>query len=288
MRRNAKVTLRIGLALIVWAALAVHASEPIEPLESIPQPLPEGTMLKSVDGLVVPADGNDLWLFEVGEDVNDTTPQIRRGTRLALLPSATLEKLVSDANDRQSPRYRLSAHVTQYCGANYLWPSYYVPLSRLKDANEPTPMAAPVPTIDANAVVVDPTDSTEMTIPDEIVERLRTRRTPRVPQRAVSDTAPTGPVVRKPATRVLVDAVGFVQRGRGAPVFVPDALGWNVAAVQYELLPCRVLEQIEQQVAAWPEPVRLKIAGIVTEYRGRQYMLLQRVMRVHNYGNFGG
>jgi hypothetical protein len=141
--------------------------------------------------------------------------------------------------------------------------------------------------VDANAVAVDRMDSDEMAIPEEVAARLRTRRVARGPQRAVSGETPTGQVPPKASTRVLVDAVGFIERRYDASVFVPDALGWNVAGIRYELLPCRALEQAEQQLAAWPEPVRLKVAGVVTEYQGKKYLLLQRAIRVYNYGNFG-
>jgi hypothetical protein len=34
------------------------------------------------------------------------------------------------------------------------------------------------------------------------------------------------------------------------------------------------------------EPIRFNIAGLVTEFKGRQYLLLQRAIRVHSHGNF--
>jgi hypothetical protein len=89
-------------------------------------------------------------------------------------------------------------------------------------------------------------------------------------------------------TRVLVDAVGFIEWEQGTPVFVPDALGRNVARLRYELLPCQVLERAEQRLARSSEPMRLKVAGLITQYQGAWYLLLQRVIRVYDYGNFGG
>ena len=284
MKRESITRWQAAVALVLYMVTAGWAGEPMAPTLLL-----EGTMLKSVDGVVVPADGNDLWRFEVGPDANETSPLTPAGTRLALLPSATLERLVTDANDRQSPRYRLTGQVTQYREANFLWVIYYVPLSKWKDANEPAPTPAPIePVVEPNAVTTDRADGEELAIPEVIAERLRTRRAARGPQRATPPAAATpAPVARKPATRVLVDVVGFIESRNGASVFVPDALGWNVSEVCYGLLPCRVLEQTERQVAAWPEPVRLRVAGLMTEYRGRQYLLLQRAIRVYNYGNFG-
>jgi len=285
MRRKSVVTLRTSVALILLVLGGGGGAERIEPK---PGPWPEGTTLKGIDGSVIRADSNDLWLFEVGRDVNEITPQIPMGTRFALLSSATLEHLVADVNDRHLPQYRLTAQVTQYRGANFLWTSYFLPLSKLKDANEPAQVEGLERAVDANAVAVDRMDSDEMAIPEEVAARLRTRRAARGPQRTISGEARTGSAAPKASTRVLVDAVGFIELQHGASVFVPDALGWNVARIRYGLLPCRVLEQAEQQLAAWPEPIRLKVAGVVTEYQGKKHLLLQRVIRVYNYGNFGG
>ena len=282
MRCRSSILLWAGIGLILWAAPAVWSAERAK---SKPGPWHEGTMVKGVDGAVVRGDSNDVWFFELGQDVNEPVLQIPMGTRFALLPSATLGYLVADVNDRHLPRYRLTGQVTQYHGANFLWVSYFLPLSKLKDANEPGPVEG---IVDPNAMSGDKMDSAEMTIPDEIAERLRARRTTRGPQRAVSLETPGGTVASKPSTRVLVDAVGFIERRQGATVFVPDALGQNVTAIRYTLLPCRALERAEQQVAAWPEPVRVKVAGVATEYQGMRVLLLQRMIRVYNYGNFGG
>jgi hypothetical protein len=35
------------------------------------------------------------------------------------------------------------------------------------------------------------------------------------------------------------------------------------------------------------ETLRFNVAGLITEFQGRQYLLLQRATPVHNYGNFG-
>ena len=80
--------------------------------------------------------------------------------------------------------------------------------------------------------------------------------------------------------------------------FVLDGLGLSVQQTAFRLLPCQVLEQAEQQSATGglrPEQTRLKIVGIITEYKGGdpaswepdKYLLLQRATRAYSYGNFG-
>lgn len=281
MRHRSSILLWAGIGLILWSAPAVWSAERVEGMS-----WPEGTLLKGVDGSVVHADSNDLWCFEVGSDVNEPALRVPKGTRFALLPSATLAHLVADVNDRQLPRYRLTGQVTQYHGANFLWLAYFLPLSKLKDANEPAPGVDGI--VDPNAVAVETMDSAGMKIPAEIAERLRTRRVARGPQRAVTPATPADAAAPKVSARVLVDVVGYIERRQDATLFVPDALGQNVTERRYVLLPCRALERAEQKVAAWPEPVRVKVAGVATEYQGKKVLLLQRMIRVYNYGNFGG
>jgi hypothetical protein len=69
--------------------------------------------------------------------------------------------------------------------------------------------------------------------------------------------------------------------------FTPYALGWNVGDVRYELLPSSALEQARQLQRSSLEPIRFNVAGLVTKFRGTQYLLLQRAAPVYNYGNFG-
>lgn len=247
--------------------------------------LPEGTVLQGVDGAIVRADSNDIWFFELNEDVNDAGVQVLAGTRLELLPSATLEQMLADANDRLLPRYRLTAQVTRYQGTNFLFASYYLPLSKLKDINEP---AQPQDARGAPGATQAGADGSSgaLAIPPDVLEMLRGRHPMRGPQR---QGAATGIAVSgSTRTRMLTNVDGFIRSHEGRWYFVPDALGWSVSAIRYELLPSRVLEQAQQRIAASPNPIRFSVAGLVTGYKGREYLLLQRAARVYNYGNFGG
>lgn len=254
----------------------------------IPKLLPEGTVLDSVDGAIVRADSNDVWRFEVTRDVNDTDVQLPAGTWFELLPSVTLGDLLVDANDRMTPRYRLTGQVTLYRQTNFLLAGYYLPLSKLKDPNEPAGREASPEPAEAAARAAQDARPDEMAVPPEILERLRDRRAVRGPQRQRRDKAVRAAGPKRVPNRVLVDTVGFIEQRQGRLEFVPDALGRNVSDLQYELLPCRALEEVERRMAASPERIRFKVAGLVTGYRGKKYLLLQRVIREYNHGNFGG
>lgn len=241
--------------------------------------LKEGTVFRGVDGTVTYDDANDVWLFELADDVNSVGGETVQtlapaGARFELLSSATLEGLIADVNDRQEPAYRLMATVTSFRGRNYLFPSDHLPLSKLTDAasgepNQPDSADVPRPGERESSVA--------RAIPPEVLAKLQSRRTPQTAAR---------PQPRK-LGYVMVDRVGVMQMSDGRPLFVPYALGWNLGG-PYELLPCRTLEYVLARQAAAPDPLRFNVAGLVTEFQGRKYLLLQRAIRAYSYGNFGG
>lgn len=270
-----------GVALLLLLILGLGAAPVAGKL------LPEATVLTGVDGRLTHADPNDAWWFELTAEVKSETYQVPAGTRFVLLGSGVLERLITDVNDRYRPEYRLTAQVTQYEGKNYLLATYFLPLSAFK--SDETPDGAQPPPIGGAILPADP----ELTIPPEIVERLQNSRpTPR-PLRKESD-APKGKPTDAYLGRMLVNRVGLIEAGGGKDLppatgrlFVPYALGWNVSDVRYELLPCKALEWAQRMQRNTMEPIRFSVAGLVTQFQGRQYLLLQRATPVYNYGNFG-
>lgn len=276
MRRDVTIMLGMGLGLLsLFGSIAAGAEKPASKL------LSEGTAVLGVDGTIVGSDANDVWVFKVTEDTEVSGVELTAGTEMPLLPSGTLETILTDANDRQAPRYRISGQVTRYRGQNFLLPTYYLPLSTFKDANEPAEPNA----VEIAPVQDDPQGDPNLAIPPEVIARLNQRRMLPGPRRRPFDPNAPRPVA-KGRGRVIVDRVGFIQMRDGHAAFVPDAWGWNVSTQRYGLLPCTALEQTERRQAALPEPVRFSVAGLVTEYKGKEYLLLQRAARVYSYGNF--
>jgi hypothetical protein len=249
--------------------LAVGATFSAQP--SIRKLLPDGTVLDSLDGSLI-ADANGTWIFESSVDANSISGPVAAGTRLELLPSAILEILIADVNDRCTPTYRLSGQVTAYRGQNFFWPTYYLPLSKLKEAG---------PADTQGTSVTAPRKGMEPEIPPEVLAKLKERRAPRGP------ASPQSPQMQSPAS-LLVDVVGRIGIGPDGPVFTPDAYGWNISRTSYRLLPCGVLEQTLQRQAAAPEPLRFNVAGLITQFKDQKYLLLQRATRAYDYGDFGG
>jgi len=249
--------------------------------------LPDGYVLRGVEGKLNSFDANEGWFFEFNSAVKHDKDVLKAGTSLKLLPSSTLERMLADANDPRvflskdrSGGYRLWARVTKYKDRNFIFPEYFLPLG---EAEPSPPSKVQQPQEKAQPIISEPND--ELAIPKQILEKLEGRRT--VPRRQI------GQQTAIKQNYVLANRTGFIRdsghgaRDAGHGVFVLDALGRNIQQTSLGLLPCQVLELAEQEQSAEPDPVRFKIAGIVTEYKGQCFLLLQQATRVYSHDNFG-
>ena len=262
--------------------------------------LRDGFVLSGVDGKLIGPDSNDGWFFELASDVNDYGTIVEAGTRLELLSSSALEKMTADVVMRSAATYRLwDGRVTKYKGRNFIFPNYFLPLSKTK---EPQSQASQQPlradsgqriadrkklnaeryTLNAKCqpAVEGPNDILAM--PQEIKEKLKARRIVRPEKVSRSAKATGGAKDSVLAGRTAL----LVEQDDGELVFVLDAFGRNVQQVSLRLLPCEALELTEGGQFAVPEPVWFKIAGIITKYKGRDYLLLHQATRVYSHGNF--
>ncbi len=278
------------LALLLLVAGASFGSQP-----AARKPLPETAVLNRADGKLMHVDANDTWLFELTAEVKTPDYQLPAGTRFVLLPSATLGRLVADVNDRVAPRYRLSARITLFRGKNYLLPTYFLPLSNFK-----TDKTLESGSSNQKSKIEDQkSEVPELAIPPEVLEQLKNQPPLRGPRKSAEK-----PPTQTSLDRVLVDSVGRIEScpsdGGAGPtlpsrpptaadswVFTPYALGWNLSDVCYRLLPCSALEEALRVQKKALDPLRFNVAGLVTEFQGQKYLLLQRAIIVYNYGNFG-
>ncbi len=285
--------------------------------------LRDGFILRGVDGRLLPAalldkseavgDSNTPirpdpnldwcrsgWFFEFGSDVNDYRDRVSAGTKLELLPSSALEKMIADVNDvneRSAAAYRLWGWTTKYKGRNFIFPSHFLRLAKIDRPQSQTAQKPKEKERSPSAkeskrqpAVSEPNDV--LAIPREIMEKLkagrivspeRLRRTPKA-KKGVGDSAAKTELEQD---SILADRTSFlVKQDDGQLVFVLDAFGRNVRPVSLRLLPCEVLELAEQRQSAVPESVRFKIAGIITKYKGKNYLLLQKATRAYSHQNF--
>jgi len=248
--------------------------------------LRDGFVMNGVDGNLIGPDSNDVWFFELSSDVNDYRTIIKAGTKLELLPSSALEKMTANMKTRTTAGYRLwNGRVTKYKGRNYIFPNFFLPVNRekKKPAQKKDSLTEPEPERD---LVVDDSNDV-LTMPREVIEKLRLKRSAPSILRSEKNAERSTQTARS-TNLVLVDRTGFlIKQEDNRLVFVPDALGRNVQNVSLNLLPCAALELTELKQAGEPEKVRFKIAGIMTKYKGENYLLLEKATRTYSHGNFG-
>jgi len=278
---------------------AVAGAAPIH--EFKPAPVPDGFGLMGVDGKLTGENETDRWFFKFDDDVSNRLGQINAGTRLEVLPSAALEKMIANLQQypdvspvrSKSPEataeptvqtsngasYRLWGKVTKYRQKNYIFADYFLPISEVSRQKPATTQESQQEsaTADKSEITInEPID--ELAMPEEIIARLQSRKIIRVEQLSKG--------LELKQDSILADRTGFIRDAGDGLVFAFDALGRNIGTIQLQLLPCETLERTQRRQAVEADAVRFKVAGIVTEYKGQYYLLLQRAIRVYSYGNF--
>jgi hypothetical protein len=292
------VLVRLGGFLILFSSASGFAVEKGHRIL-----LRDGFGLRGVEGKLIKQDANetsqtecksllgeqDAWFFEFDSAVSGDKGSLKAGTKLRLLPSASLEQMIADANDRPARSYRLWARVTRYKGNNFIFAIYFLPLSKMRGSEGTTsPDAGTAGTSqkEDGLTTDDPNDA--LAVPKEIIEMLKAKRATSH-QQLERQQAKTE---RRKTTKhnyILANRTGFIRESARDLDFVLDALGLNVqpAGGGLRLLPCQTLELAERGQSAEADPIRFKMAGIVTEYKGNKYLLLQRATKTYSHGNFG-
>lgn len=265
--------------------------------------LRDGFALAGVDGRLVIHDSNednqesatDKWFFELDSDLSDGRGLIKAGADLELLPSSYLERMIADVNNAPGASYRLWGRVTQYRGQNFIFPTFFLPLAETKTPKLSTSQKSQQQK--DRPKINEPNDV--LTIPKELIDKLPDRkkmiehRTPE--EQSKEEKGEVGGKTKQEQDSVLADRIGFIrdtdhktQETWRKVSFVLDAIGRTEPKISLRLLPCQALEQAEDKQSAALEALRFKIAGTVTMYKGKDYLLLQRATRVYSHGNFPG
>jgi len=249
--------------------------------------LRDGVLLGGVDGKLVAAEANEIaskgyvrfqanqvWLFKLDADLRRDKVLLKAGTSLQLLPCAGLEKMVAMSKDFKGS-YRLWGRVTKYKDKNFIFAGYFVPVGKVPLQTGPAAgQARTEPVIRIN----EPNDV--LAIPEEILNKLSARK--------VVQPVQLRKALQLKEDFILADRTGYIRKQPdGTYRFVLDAVGFKLERTWFELLPCQALELALQKQKAGPDPVRFKVAGIVTTYKNKSYLLLQRATRTFSHGNFG-
>lgn len=299
---------RLSISILVFYTSVVATASGFRTAKSRQTLLRDGFALTGVNGSLVVHDSNenspnlslDRWFFVFDSDVSDGRGLIKAGSRLELLPSSALERMIADANNSSVASYRLGGRITQYRGKNFIFPTYFLHLVNTKTPllpkSEKSVQQEKQPTIN------EPNDV--LTIPKELIEKLPDRN------KRIDLRKTTGPSEefrskltelggkRKAGPKqdfILSDRTALFRKSGHETQdtwrefsFALDAIGRTEAKISLRLLPCQALEQAQRNQSASPDALRFKIAGIVTKYKGKHYLLLQRATRVYSHGNFPG
>ncbi len=275
---NMKIYLTIILAYLAICGLAI-GQETDETEEDSPPPilLREGFVYKGVSGLITFDKENGKWFFAADSNVNDTRKTITAGTKIELLKTGTLEQVIKYSEKNAPPLpVRLWAKVTRYDDRNYLFAVYFITMSGkvsdevVENTTEPEQEQA------AEEAASDPNESS--IIPANIMKMLK-------PKRVVSLTK-MRQVIQTEGNVVLVGRTGFVALSNGGKTFEIDGLGRKIDGASFVLLPCEALQRTELAMSIGLTRQRYRVAGEVTKYNDKYYILLQRVVRTYSHGNF--
>lgn len=233
-------------------------------------PLRNGFGLTGVDGKL--SSRGDKWFFEFDSDISDDVGRISAGSTIELLPSTALEKITADAKKRPDANYRLWGNVTKYKHKNFIFPIYFLPISPAENKTETKKSPK------ARITINEPNDT--LAIPQEIVNMLKNRRILRQEQLKEGLNLKQDSIL---ASRTAIIAEG----ADGEPELILDALGRNIQQITFKLLPCEALLRAQYWQSIEADPIRFKIAGILTQYKGEYYLLLQKATRAYSHENFG-
>jgi hypothetical protein len=271
MDKKLVILISIGLISAITIAPALNAITNSKTL------LPDSFVLRNIEGRLI-KQNKDLWLFDTNSPSSNKKERPDIKEMLEILPSSALDSVTVDAN-LSDIDCRLWGRVTKYKGRNFIFPTYFLPLS---EANQPS-LTSQQSQEENEPAITEPND--ELLIPKEILDKLKTRR-PIRSSGVVGERSEKKIKIKQ--NFVLVNRTGFLEKcADGSMIFKLNALGRSIQQEVIKLLPCEVLELAEQIQSAEPDPIRFAIAGIVTEYKGCKYLLLQRATRVYSHGNFG-
>ncbi len=233
--------------------------------------LREGFVFSGVDGKLIIGDG-EKWFFKTDSDISDDQGTIEAGTEIELLASSALEKVTSGFKKGSESTYRIWGKIAAYNGKNFIFSFYFLPFTEVRQSQ-----TSPVGEKQKAEIINDPND--ELSVPDDLVEKLSARKIIR------TEELKKGLEIK--ADSILADRTGFLSwDDNGDVAFVLDGLGRNVPRISIKLLPCYFLQLAEHKQAYALEKLRFKVAGVVTRYKGENYLLLHRIRRVHSHGNF--
>ncbi len=270
MVRIIKNSTLLILLLSVSLTAAEHRKAPV---------LREGFQLDYAKGVISKNDEGH-WVFASDERMFDGLQTVKAKSPIEILPSSMLEKLTADISGEngkeiESLDVRLQANVMKYQGKNYLYPTSYIPISQSKKTPEVQAAKKADLLKQAEKKVKD-----DSILSSEIKNLLKPDWSPDLSQKKKRDNVDVVDDYSMPSR------TGFFTVKDGVKCFQLDSLGRKIDRNAYRLLPCTAFDAAERARYTMPGRKRYVISGTVTVYKGQKYLLIQRIARTYNHGNF--
>ncbi len=244
----------------------------------------EGFFLDGVTGIVRKVDNVDVWKFIPNTDVVGLKHTWPAGNPITLLPCSVLEQMTGLAGEDHRLTVRLWGLFTEYDENNYLYSVYFLPVGQTAEMETDSGKSAsqdgqPDEKQDEHTENTAPTEpEQESIIPADILKQIKSAQAP--------DLRKFQQVAVVTGDKNLIGRAGYLQQKGKVRFFQPDGFGLNVNRHQYLLLPCSAGQEAEKLMQKSPGRERFNVSGLVTHYKGRNYILLRRAVRTYTHGNF--
>ncbi len=256
--------------VFVGVVIAAEESNVLSQQRSYKKLIRDGFVVFGVDG-AIEKDGNS-YFFIPDTDIVDSGAKIKAGSRVALLLSSGLDKAVSAMGNEDHQSVRLWGSIVSFKKENFIYISYSLPIMQRSNELKTTDTSK-------EGSAKQETAKKSEVLPDDVLKKLH-------PEKFVNIKQLRSNVLREQDV-LIVDRIGFIQRNKNDEyVLTFNAFGQNISNISFGLLPCRELERVIDIKSRMVVPMRFKVVGVATQFKGNHYMLLQRVTPAFSNGNF--
>jgi len=238
----------------------------------------EGTVLPDCVGrLVRTAEGQTTFTFDPPEG---HAGKIVEPNPMPVLPNLQLLAMESAvANTHADARFRVTGLVTEYNNRNYIMLEEASPGAFARPAPTPAPATRPTgPGADGPAArILGQLENPAQAAPKSLPPAERAAQDKTTGKAAVAPAAKPLPPVRE--GKVLSDRVARLTRtADGQPELTFEADGKRMLDPPMIVLPNLKLTQMESALTAANRDLRFRVTGLVTEYKARNYILLDKCL----------
>lgn len=240
----------------------------------------EGVLVDGIEGVLKKRPNVEVWSFIPDKPII-VTKEITypAGEPVEMLPCSVLEQMTGLSGEKDHIRVQLWALFTEYQHINFLYSVYFLPLQETPSEQTDVQNTEEKPVQEETATTKpEEPEQEDSIIPTDILKQIKSSKTPDL-KKFQQVSVVTGDVN-------LIGRSGYLSESGRIRKFEPDALGLKVDGREFFLLPNSMLEEARKEMVRIPGKQRYNVSGLVTQYKGKTYMLLRRAVRTYSHGNF--